>query len=91
MKYKIRYTKSYLQRAGKFIKKRPDLESQYEKTLKLLEVNPYHPSIRLHRLKGKMNDLHSVSINIQYQITLYCIFKDNQILPVSVGSHVEVY
>ena len=32
----IVYTESYIKRARKFIKKHPDLLSQYEKTLKLL-------------------------------------------------------
>lgn len=36
MNYKLIYTKSYNQRAKKFINKHPELLKQYEKTLKLL-------------------------------------------------------
>ena len=30
----------------------------------MLEANPHRPSLRLHRLRGKLNGLHPVSINI---------------------------
>jgi len=87
----ILYTDSYLKRAKKFIKKHPDLISQYEKTLKLLEINPYHPSLRLHRLRGKLSELYSVSINISYRITIFFIIQDDKIIPIDIGSHDEIY
>ena len=64
MSYRIIYTHSYNKRAARFIRKHPELLSQYEKTLKLLEINPFHPSLRLHRLQGPLSELHSVSINV---------------------------
>lgn len=91
MNFRIIYTKSYLKRATKFAKRHPDLLGQYEKTLKLLELNPFHPSLRLHRLSGSLSDLHSVSINISYRITLEFLIDDGKIVLVNVGSHDEVY
>ena len=87
----IIYTESYIKKARKFIKKHPDLVNQYEKTLQLLEIDPFHPSLRLHKLKGKLSDLYSVSINITYRISLEFIIDNNQIIPVDVGTHNEVY
>jgi len=87
----IEYTESYNKRASKFIKKHPDLLSQYTKTLELLEMNPYHPSLRLHKLKGKLSELYSISINISYRISIYFIFEQDKIIPVDIGSHDEVY
>lgn len=87
----IIYTESYNRRAKKFIKKHPDLLSQYEKTLKLLEKNPNHPSLRLHKLKGKLSELYSISINISYRICIDFIIEDDKIIPIDVGSHDEVY
>ncbi|WP_306301638.1 type II toxin-antitoxin system RelE/ParE family toxin [Geminocystis herdmanii] len=69
----------------------PELVKQYEKTLKLLELNPHHPSLRLHRLKGKLQDLYSVSINISYRICLHLIITEKEIILVDIGSHNEVY
>ena len=91
MSFRIIYTQSYLKRAAKFIKRHPDLLPLYEKTLKLLELNPSHPSLRLHRLSGPLRDLHSVSINISYRITLEFLIEDGTIILVNVGSHEEVY
>jgi len=87
----IIYTESYIKRARKFIRKHPDLVSQYEKTLKLLEVNPHHPSLRLHKLKGRLSELYSVSINISYRISIDFIIEKDRIILIDVGSHDEVY
>lgn len=91
MNYTLIYTDSYINKAKRFVKKHPELLSQYEKTLKILEYDPHHPSLRLHRLKGKLKDLHSISINISYRITLEFYLKDNEIVLVNVGHHDEVY
>jgi mRNA-degrading endonuclease YafQ of YafQ-DinJ toxin-antitoxin module len=91
MSFRIIYTDAYLKRAAKFIKRHPEILPQYEKTLKLLELNPSHPSLRLHRLSGPLRDLHSVSINISYRMTLEFFLEDGMIVLVNVGSHDEVY
>jgi mRNA-degrading endonuclease YafQ of YafQ-DinJ toxin-antitoxin module len=91
MEYKLVFTHNYTRRAAKFIKKHPELLEQYRKTLELLEINPFHPSLRLHKLKGHLGDLHSVSINISYRITLELLIDNRRIIPVYVGSHDEVY
>ena len=87
----IIYTQSYIKRAKKFIKKHPELISQYDKPLKLLEINPNHLSLRLHKLQGKLSDLYSVSINISYRISIYFLLEKDKIMPVDIGSHDEVY
>jgi len=91
MTYKLIYTDSYIKRASKFIKRHPDLISQYEKSLKILETNPQHPSLRLHQLKGKLSELHSISINISYRITLEFYFSEKEIVLVNVGHHDDIY
>jgi mRNA-degrading endonuclease YafQ of YafQ-DinJ toxin-antitoxin module len=91
MSYKIIYTKSYIRRSARFIKKHPELLGQYEKTLKLLELDPFHPSLRLHKLKGKLSELYSVSINIGYRISIEFFLNEKTIIPVNVGSHEDVY
>lgn len=87
----IFYTESYIKRAKKFIKAHPELISQYEKTLKLLEINPNHPSLRLHKLQGKLSELYPVSINISYRISIIFLIEKDKIVPVDIGSHDEVY
>ena len=89
MKYKLVFTHSYTRRAARFIRKHPELLGQYEKTLELLELNPFHPSLRLHKLKGSLGDLHSASINISYRITIEFLIDGRTIIPVDVGAHDE--
>jgi len=89
--YKLIFTDSYNKRATKFLKKNKDIIKQYEKVLQLLELNPHHPSLRLHKLEGKLKDLHSISINISYRITIELIIEDEVIIPINIGSHEDVY
>ena len=91
MSFKLIFTEQYVKRAARFLKRHPELEKQYLKTLQLLEMNPHHPSLRLHSLTGRLQGLHSVSINLSYRITLELLIKDEEIIPVNVGDHNAVY
>ena len=91
MPYVLVFTEQYQRRAARFLKRNPHLEGQYVKTLQLLEANPYHPSLRLHALTGKLAGLHSVSINLSYRITLELLISEKEIIPVNVGGHEAVY
>ena len=88
---RIAYTDSYIRRARKFAKRHPDVLPQYEKTLMLLEQNPTHPSLGLHRLSGKLEGLYSVSINRSFRISLEFTIEGDTIVPVDVGTHDEIY
>lgn len=89
--WQLIYTPAYNKRAARFLKKHPELAAQYAKTLQLLELNPQHPSLRLHKLQGRLTALHSVSINMSYRITLEFLIQDGQLLLVNVGKHDVVY
>jgi len=91
MSYKLIYTDSYKKRARKFSKQHPELKEQYRKALRLLSANPTHPSLRIHKLKGKLSMLHSVSINISYRITLELYITKKEIILINVGSHDAAY
>lgn len=91
MTYRLVYPDSYVKRAKKFLKKHPELRNQYQKTLELLELNPRHPSLRLHGLQGRLNGLSSVSINISYRIVLEILITESDIILVDVGHHDQVY
>jgi len=91
MPYEIEYTEQYEKRLYKFLKKHKDIIERYKKTIQLMELDPFHPSLRLHSLKGKLNHLHSVSIDMQYRISIEFYVKDNRIIPVNIGMHDDVY
>ena len=91
MPFSLLFTDAYMRRALRFIKRHPELRNQYAKTLALLELNPHHPSLRLHALSGKLAGMHSVSINLSYRITLELLIEHNKIIPLNVGDHDAVY
>lgn len=91
MAYQLVFTESYIKRVKRFAKRHPELKSQYEKTLLLLEQNPFHPSLRLHALTGRLTGLYSVSINLNYRLTLELLIHDERIIPINVGSHEDLY
>ena len=73
--------------AARFLKRHPDMARAYEKTLALLQINPQHPSLRLHALGGRLQGVYSVSINLPYRITLYLVVLEHEIVPLDVGDH----
>ena len=91
MSYTLVFTDAYNRRAVRWLKRHPDLRQQYLKTLQLLGANPFHPSLRLHALSGKLKGLQSISINLGYRITLELLIQDEQIIPVNIGDHDAVY
>ena len=91
MPFQLLFTEQYNKRAKKFLQRHPDLIKQYLKTLQLLEINPHHPSLRLHALEGQLQGLHSASLNLSYRITLELVMRDGQIITVNIGDHDAVY
>ena len=91
MAYNLLFPESYNKRARKFLRKHPEIKNQYQKTLELLEVDPYHPSLRLHSLEGRLKGLSSVSINMSYRIVLEMVISDDEIILINVGNHDQVY
>jgi proteic killer suppression protein len=91
MAFTLVFTEQYNRRASRFLKRHPELRQPYLKTLQLLELNPAHPSLRLHPLRGRLDGLHSVSINLSYRITLELLIQHRQIIPVNVGDHDAAY
>jgi toxin HigB-1 len=89
--YSIIYTSSYEAKAKKFLQKHPELKNQYIKTLKLLELNPYHPSLRFHKVNINGREVYSISINISYRITIDFYVEKEEIVLINIGDHDTVY
>jgi len=89
--YKIILTDGYRKKAIKFLKKHTELKKRYIKTLTVLQNDPYHPSLRLHKLQGKQRDYFSISINMSYRVVIDFVIENEEIIPIDIGSHDEVY
>ncbi|MFM9100673.1 MAG: type II toxin-antitoxin system YafQ family toxin, partial [Cyanobium sp.] len=75
------FTERYNRRAARFLRRHPEMREVYRKTLLLLEANPHHPSLRLHALRGRLEGLHSVSINLSHRITLEVLMEGQTQIP----------
>lgn len=91
MSWQLVFTDQYNRRAAKFLARHPEIEIQYTKTLELLALNPHHPSLRLHGLSGRLDGLHSVSINLKYRITIEMVITEHEVILINVGDHDTVY
>lgn len=89
--YKLIFPNSYEEKVKKFLKKHSQLRGQYSKILQLLEINPYHPSLRLHQFKTSSFEGFSVSINLSYRISIEFIVSEQEIILVNIGDHQEIY
>jgi addiction module RelE/StbE family toxin len=89
--YKLIETKTYIKKLKKFLKKHPNMLKKYEKTIYLLESNPYHPSLRFHKLQGNLEEFYSVSIDMSYRIIIDFVIMEDKIFLIDIGEHDEVY
>jgi len=91
MPYTLEITEAYSKKLIKFLKKHKDITPKYKKIIRLLEADPFHPSLRLHKLSGKLDMLYSVSIDMQYRISIEFYVENKKIIPIHIGTHDEVY
>lgn len=56
------------------------------KVEKLFRENPFHPSLRLHKLKGKLEGLWSISVDRKNRI-IFKPLENGLILFISIGMH----
>ncbi len=89
--FKLIFPYSYEEKVRKFLRKHPELTGQYGKTLQLLEINPFHPSLRLHQFKTGSFEGYSVSINMSYRISIEFLISGKEILLVNIGDHQGIY
>lgn len=91
MPFEARLTPKFERKVTRFLKKHPDLKDRYQKCLRLLQENPFHPSLRLHKLQGQLSEYHSVSATLSYQMVIEFVIQDEQIIPIDIGTHEDVY
>lgn len=65
------------------------IQSEFKNKLKLFLQNPKHPSLRIHRLKGKLSFACSLSVNRKTRALF--IPKRGLVEFFTIGSHNKVY
>lgn len=78
---KISWSLEFSKKLKKWIKKHPDLASKFEATLNKFVHNPDTPSLRKHRLTGKLKNFQACCINYEQRL-IFKLFEDEIILEV---------
>lgn len=87
---KTKFSESIRRELTQIYKKDKKLSDRIEKQIKLFKENPNHPSLRTHKLSGKVENLWSISITMSVRI-IYLRIGDELVLFVKIGTHGEVY
>lgn len=74
----------------KIYQKEKKLANRIEKQIVLFEENPKHPSLRIHKLSGSMNNAWSISVTMSIRMVYLLIDKDTALF-IKIGTHDEVY
>jgi addiction module RelE/StbE family toxin len=83
---KIHFTSVYLksyERLPKHVKRIQDRKE------KLFRENPFHPSLKTHKLKGKYKDFYSYSVTRDYRV-LFRFLNGDEVIFYDIGTH-EIY
>ncbi|MFQ4135432.1 type II toxin-antitoxin system YafQ family toxin [Nodosilinea sp. PGN35] len=74
----------------KRIKGNAELEARFWQKLEQFTADPFHPSLKTHKLSGKLKDLWSFSVDYDARVIFY-FTEDDKAVFIDIGSHDEVY
>lgn len=63
-----------------------EIKKKSTKVTSFFKENPFHPSLRLHKLKGKLEGLWSISVDRRYRI-IFDIMDEGVVMYMSIGIH----
>lgn len=86
----ISFSSSFKRSFKKRIKGNVDLDSRFWEKLQQFTVDPFDPSLKTHKLSGKLKECWSFSIGYDERVLFY-FTDDEKAVFVDVGSHDEVY
>ena len=89
-KIKLTWDESFKRIYKKKIKKRPELRELFWEKIGLFTEEPFHKSLRTHKLTGKLGGLWAFSIDYDTRLIFEFVDEDEVSL-VDFGSHDEVY
>jgi mRNA-degrading endonuclease YafQ of YafQ-DinJ toxin-antitoxin module len=74
----------------KRIKGNTELEARFWQKLEQFTVDPFDPSLKTHKLSGKLKEFWSFSVDYDERVLFYFL-EDEKAVFVDIGSHDEVY
>ena len=78
----ILYKPTFIRQLNKLDK---DLQNEVFEKIEIFKNKDNHLSLKVHKLHGELKDFYSFSVN--YKIRIVFIWKDDEIILVSIGDH----
>ncbi|MEB3291714.1 MAG: type II toxin-antitoxin system YafQ family toxin [Synechococcales bacterium] len=86
----ISFSSSFKRSFKKRIRGDAELEARFWQKLGQFTLDPFEPSLRTHKLSGKLKDLWSFSVDYDQRVVFY-FTEDEKAVLTDIGSHDEVY
>ena len=87
---KIRFSPDFIRLLKKIKRTDKALTDQINKQLKLFQLQPQHPSLRTHKLSGKMKNRWSISLSKSFRM-IYILLEKDESYFIAIGTHDKVY
>jgi proteic killer suppression protein len=88
--YNLHWDEPFIKKVKKLMKNNPNFEIIFKKRIELLELDPFHPTLKTHKLQGKLKKYYSCSIDYYYRL-IFDFLDNENIQLLDIGSHDEVY
>ena len=89
------WSSAFSRELKRLIRRNPQLRGSIEQTLQQLTENPFHPTLKTHKLKGDLAEKWACSIDYSNRIVFKFVqttdLQTESILLLAIGSHDEVY
>jgi addiction module RelE/StbE family toxin len=89
------WSPTFIRAFKRLVRKNPELRTQIEQVLQQLAEDPFHPSLRSHKLKGDLSGIWSCSIDYSNRILFKFVNNsgsgESEIFLLTLGSHDDVY
>jgi mRNA-degrading endonuclease YafQ of YafQ-DinJ toxin-antitoxin module len=86
----VSFSSAFKRAFKKRIKGNADLELRFWQKLEKFTLDPFDPSLKTHKLSGKLKELWSFSVGYDERVLFY-FTEDEKVALVDIGSHDEVY
>ncbi len=89
------WSANFIRQLKRLVRQNPPIKKMIEQTLEKLANEPFDPSLKTHKFKGKLANKWSCSIDYSNRIVFQFMdnveLKTEEIVLLAIGSHDEVY
>ena len=87
---KIFWDQGFKKTYQKKVKNNPTLKKRFWKGMGLFSKEPFHPTLRTHKLIGKLGGLWAFSVAYDCRV-IFRFLNGDEVLLIDIGGHEEVY